>query len=237
MTGSSQYVDGTYAGKVHDWHSGDAPWKSAKVLEMLARHRLSPRTVCDVGCGAGRILAEMQRRLPQDTELSGFDISPQAIAMARPHENRRLRYRNEDFLAATTPPFDLLLLLDVFEHVPDYLGFLAALRDRASRFIFHIPLEISLQSHRHDAAEVRGARDRFGHLHQFTKQTALMTLEDTGYEVVDHFYTDDWEGPLTGFSLQRLACMARRLMARARPDLAALIFTRFNLLVRARPAP
>ena len=64
-----------------------------------------------------------------------------------------------------------------------------------------------------------------------------MTLEDSGYEVVDHFYTDDWEGPLTGFSLRRLACSARRLMARMRPDLAALIFTRFNLLVLARPAP
>ena len=234
MAGTSQYVDGTYARKIHDWHAGDAPWKSAKVLRMLARHELSPRTVCDVGCGAGEILAEMQRRLPQDTEFTGFDISPQAIAMARPKENRRLRFRNEDFLVAITPPFDLLLLLDVFEHVPDYLGFLEALRERASRFIFHIPLEISLQSLRREAAAVREARSRYGHLHHFTKQTALAALRDTGYEAVDHFYTDDWEGPPSGCSMQRLACEARKLMARVHPDLAALVFARFNLLVLAR---
>jgi len=155
--------------------------------------------------------------------------------MARPNESRRLRYVNEDFLAAKTPPFDLLL--DVFEHVPDYYAFLEGLRKRASRFIFHIPLELSWQSNRRDAAEVREARSRFGHLHHFTKQTALVTLEDSGYEVVDHVYTDDWEGAPPRRLLPRLAFTARKLTARVRPDLAALVFARFNLLVLARPAP
>lgn len=235
MTDTSQYVDGTYARKVDDWHAGDAPWKAGKILRMLARHELRPQTVCDVGCGAGGVLVEMQRRLQGDIEFSGYDISPQAIAMARPNENRRLHFHNEDFLPTEAGPFDLLLLLDVFEHIPDYLGFLEALRDRASWFVFHIPLEVSLQSLRRNAAGVRDARSRYGHLHHFTKQTALTALEGTGYEVVDHFYTDDWEGPSSGCKLRRLACMARSLMARVHPDLAALVFARFNLLVLARP--
>lgn len=233
---SRQYVDGTYSSRVADWHTEDSPRKAAHVRRMLARHRLAPATVCDVGCGAGEVLARMQRGMPPDTVFSGYDISPQAIGMARPKENRRLRFHNEDLLVADAGPFDLLLLLDVFEHVSDYLGFLEALRERASWFVFHIPLEISLQSTCGDAATIREMRSRYGHLHHFTKETALAALTGTGYDVVDHFYTDDWHRSPPKRLRHRVCYEVRRLMSRWTPDLAARVFHGFNLLVLARPA-
>jgi len=235
-TQTSQYVDGTYARKVPGWHVEDSGRKAAHILRMLARHRLAPRLVCDVGCGAGEILVEMQRRMPEDTDFGGFDISPQAIALCRPKENPRLTYVRADVRCHEMDRRpDLLLLLDVFEHVPDYVGFLEALRDKASWFVFHIPLDISLQSSRKDAASILEMRSEFGHLHHFTKATALATVVDAGYDVVDHFYTDSWQSAPPKGLKQRVAYEARRLFFRWKPDGAALVFDGFNLLVLARP--
>ena len=54
----------------------------------------------------------------------GFDISPQAISIASKKEKSNLTFYNEDFLESTDASSDLLLLLDVFEHIPDYRGYL-----------------------------------------------------------------------------------------------------------------
>jgi SAM-dependent methyltransferase len=234
-TRTSQYVDGTYSLKVADWHAEDSPRKAAHVLRMLARHRLVPKTICDVGCGAGEVLVEMQRRMPANTVLTGCDISPQAIAICRPKENRRLKFIRAPRRDMDMDRSELLLLLDVFEHVPDYVGLLEALRAKASWFVFHIPLEISLQSTRKDSATIREMRSRYGHLHHFTKGTALATLADAGYDVVDHFYTDDWHCSPPRRLRHRVSYEARRLMFRLAPNLATLVFHGFNLLVLARP--
>ncbi len=232
---TSRYVDGAYLAQVPDWHTGDSGRKAAHILRMLRRHRLAPRVVCDVGCGAGEILVELQRRMPRNTEFAGFDISPQAMSLCRPKQNRKLTFILADVSCQEIHPRpDLLLLLDVFEHVPDYLGFLEALRDKASWFLFHIPLDISYQSLRKDAESLLEMRDDFGHLHQFTKDTALATLKDAGYEIVDHFYTDSWQGAPPKGLKQRLAYEARRLCFRCKPDFTALFFDAYNLLVLAR---
>ena len=235
----NQYVDGTYLEKVREWHAGDSPWKASKVLRMLRSRHLSPKSVCDVGCGAGKILVEMQRKMPQEVVFCGYDISPQAISIARPQENSKLHFFNEDILLTETGPFDLLLLLDVFEHVADYLGFLEALRKKASWFIFHIPLDFSVASAKRKSATILNMREQYGHLHYFTKETALATLADTGYQVVDYFYTDDLEmaaKPPKGLR-PRLGYEARKLMFRRNQDLAAFIFASYNLLVLARVDP
>lgn len=235
--GTDRYVDGTYLQEVKAWHEGDAPWKASKVLAMIEKHRLQPRTVCDIGCGAGAVLAWLQDKLPGDVTLSGYDISPQAIALARPKENERLGFFNEDFLQAQVTP-DLLLVLDVFEHVPDYLGFLSALKERAKWFVFHIPIDLSVQSINHSSATVLRKRNKYGHLHAFTRDMALATLRDTGYDVVDFAYTNDHEIDNTPPKELRPKVMyhVRRRLFQRFPDLAVWLFTSFNCLVLARPA-
>jgi len=135
---ADRYLDGTYLEQVPDWHAGDSPWKAAKVLQMIGKHGLSVRSVYDIGCGAGAVLAEMQRSMDPGTRFAGFDISAQAIAIAAAEQNIRLRFYNCDYLESRFPPAELCLVLDVFEHVPDYLGFLEALRQRTRWIIFHI---------------------------------------------------------------------------------------------------
>ena len=79
------------------------------------------------------------------------------------------------------------MAIDVFEHVEDYFGFLRKLREKAEYKIFHIPLDLSVQTVLRSSPIIKG-RKSVGHIHYFTKETALETLKDTGYEIIDYFY-------------------------------------------------
>lgn len=234
---ANRYTDGRYLEQVKDWHLGDAPWKAAQVHRMIEKHGLRPRFVCDVGCGAGGILEQLQERLGEGVELCGFDISPQAVEMAKERENAHLKYYREDFLSCSRPTPDLVLLLDVFEHVPDYIGFLDRLRRKVSWIIFHIPLDLCAKEVMKKSGYLMHMRHQYGHLHYFTRETALATLEDTGFEIVDCFYTDDEEMDTdtpSGSIASRMARRARRQLFRLKPEFAVSVFNRFNLLVLAR---
>src|SRR5690606_10341953 len=127
---TERYTDGAYLEQVADWHAADAKWKAGKVNALIERHRLAPASVCDVGCGAGEVLAHLRAGLGKGVRHAGFDISPQAIALAKAKEATNLTFHQLDFVRDTSEVFDLVLLLDVFEHVPDYLSFLNQLRSR-----------------------------------------------------------------------------------------------------------
>jgi SAM-dependent methyltransferase len=241
---TARYEQGEYLEKVPDWHAADAPWKAGHVLQMMRRHRLEPRTVADVGCGAGGILVELQAQLDAGTSFTGYDISSQAIALCRSRENARLRFHHGDFLRETPETFDLLLCLDVFEHVGNYLEFLRSLRARARRMIFHVPLDLSVQSVARSSRYMLYMRRRYGHLHYFTAETAFAALTDAGYAIDDAFYTWDNEPlgwperkpGLRGRLLHPLRCAAydvEHWLYRHRPSVAARLRPGFNLLVLA----
>lgn len=46
------------------WHIEDSSWKAGLVFNILNRANLRPIDIVEVGCGAGAVLAELQRKLP-----------------------------------------------------------------------------------------------------------------------------------------------------------------------------
>lgn len=230
---SEIYGDGTYLAQNPDWHEGDAAWKADQIEAMLDRNELRPRTIAEIGCGAGGILRELAERRP-DTTYDGYEISPQAHELCTAQPADSVRYHLADLL--TEPPdvtFDMVMAIDVFEHVDDYLGFLRALRKRATHSLFHIPLDLSVQTVLRSSPILKG-RASVGHLHYFTKETALATLADTGYEVLDHFYTaSSLDAPNLRLK-PRLIKLPRRLAFKLHPDMAARVLGGWSLLVLAR---
>jgi SAM-dependent methyltransferase len=230
-----QYESGEYLVKNPDWGRIDSAWKAQKVARLLERHNLRPTHIVDVGCGAGAVLLHLSDdpRLAQ-SRFSGFDISPQSIALAREYETGRVRFYCGP--ADHSGRADVALALDVFEHVPDYLGFLRLLRDKASAFVFHIPLDMNAQALLRDA-QIE-LRHQVGHLHYFSKATALHTLEDCGYRVIDWHYTAaalELEGqsrPANSVRT-RTANLMRRIAFPALPDLTVKLLGGYSLLVLA----
>lgn len=224
---ASMYENGSYLENNADWHSDESPWKAQHILSILNQNRLSFETVTEVGCGAGKILQLLKQAFPEKS-FTGFDISPQVTSFWKTVPANEVSYRLENFLE-TVECFDLLLLIDVFEHVPDYMGFLQQLRSRADRFVFHIPLDMNtLMTVK---GEHRQLRERIGHIHYFSKDTAIATLEDCGYNIIDWFYTPSYSLPGHERSINPL----RKLLFKIKPDLAVNLLGGWSMMVLAEP--
>jgi SAM-dependent methyltransferase len=227
----SRYRDGTQLGLTPDWFESDAVWKAERVHDMMRKHGLEPVSICDLGCGTGGVLDHLSRALPPTTELVGSDMSSQALALAPEARRRRITFVHEP-AECSQGGYDLMLVLDVIEHVEDYFGFLRSIRGKARQFIFHIPLDVSVQTVLRASPFMR-ARKSLGHLHYFSRETALSTLRDTGYDLLDEELTqpaiDLWGGK------SKAAKLPRRMAFRLNPRLAARVMGGFSLLVLARP--
>lgn len=230
---TSRYEDGRYAAANPGWHEEDSPWKAARIAALLDRHQLRPATVAEVGCGAGGVLQALSGRWGPGVQCQGYEVSPDAFARCQGKATPSLQFHLRDLLAEDTAPVDLVLAIDVFEHVDDYLGFLRRLRGKGRHTVFHIPLDLSAQT------VLRGtplltARHTVGHLHHFTQQTALATLRDTGYDVLDHVYTAGALELPARHGKAALLKLPRRLLFALAPDLTVRLLGGWSLLVLAR---
>ena len=226
---TDRYMDGTYLQQNPDWHVEGSPWKARQIEELLARSGLSPATVCEIGCGAGEILRQLSLNAPQ-TEYVGYELSPQAFALCQTRQSKRVTFYHENILEVDTT-YDCLLCIDVFEHVEDYFSLLRGLKQKAKHKVFHIPLDLSVPSL--IVGWMMWTRRQFGHIHYFTQETAIAALKECGYEIVDGFYTAQFE--LGGSSWKgKIAYLPRRLLFSLSPRWCALLLGRCSYLVLAK---
>jgi 2-polyprenyl-3-methyl-5-hydroxy-6-metoxy-1,4-benzoquinol methylase len=224
------HINGDYFRNHPTWHIEYSTWKATHICRYLQHKDLLPKTVGEVGCGAGEVLKQMQSMMEPDVRFWGWDIAPPAIEMAKTRENEGLRFELADFGAIETPPLDMLLVLEVIDHVEHYLGFARMLKSRAKLKLFSFSLDISAQSALRAGAFLQ-RRDVHNHLHHFNKETALSTLEYAGLEVLDWQYLPSLPGAST---LAALAKPIRSVLFAAAPDLAVRMLGGYSLLVLAR---
>jgi SAM-dependent methyltransferase len=227
------YRSGTYQELAPSWHVEDSAGKAEEIARLLNSHQLTPHTVCEVGCGAGEVLRQLQSKLPDVCELTGYDISPQAIELARLRENARLHVHLGDFRTDDAGSYDLLLVLDVLEHLEDYFAFLRSLKVRGTYKVFFFPLDLSVQTVIRPHGLLH-TRDAYAHLHYFTKETAVRALQDTGYEVLDAVYTADALNSPTSEVGRRLLKLPRKVAFALNHDLAVHLLGGYRLLVLAQ---
>jgi len=232
---TERYTEGQYVSNNPSWHVEDSAWKAKQILCMLDKNGVHPRTVCEVGCGAGEVLAQIHASLSPRCDFTGYDISPDALALAKTRERSGLRFELKD-VKEVGEQFEVLLLIDVIEHVEDYLGFLRSLRSRSRYTILHIPLDLSAQTVLR-AGRLLRERDAVGHLHYFTKETALRTVADAGYVVRDYFFTAGTIDLPVKSLKARLARYPRKLLYQLSADWAARVLGGFSLMVLAESSP
>ena len=184
------YTNEEYLDKNPNWHENDSDWKFKQMEMMLEKFTFD--SVVDVGCGAGKILENIGKSYP-NAELFGFDIT-ENVHHLWAKRDKKIKFSNEDFFTSTRN-YDVLLLIDVFEHVENHYDFLRKLKPFAKNFIFHIPLDMCALS---DITNNYPQKRRsVGHLHYFNKSTAIATLEDCGYEIVSFKITKGYLQSIT----------------------------------------
>ncbi|GHT32212.1 hypothetical protein FACS1894214_3990 [Planctomycetales bacterium] len=213
------------------WHVEDARWKADNVLKILHNNSIVPKSVAEVGCGAGEILRLLHQDLPDTVVFNGFDISSDAIKLAKTRERERLTFEQSDF-TQTDKHFDVLLMLDVFEHVEDYYGFIRKCAAKADYVVFSIPLEYSVIKLLSKSYLFSESTRQYGHIHFFSTESALLTLQNAGLSVQDYHFTSK---RIYNNSHRGITLLIRKLFTRLFGERnAADILGQFHLYVCAK---
>ncbi len=182
------YNNFEYMQKNPTWHSEHSNWKAKQIEKILEQNNTSGDNVFEVGCGAGEILLSLSKTYP-NKKFTGYEVSKNIFEVAKHKENECVKFKHVD-ISKTSDYSDILLCIDVFEHVENYINFLKELKSHSKKHVFHIPLDINvLGIFRNKLIKERKA---VGHLHYFTIETALATLEDCGYQIIDWNFTDSF---------------------------------------------
>lgn len=229
---TDRYNDRTYLEANKKWHAEDSPWKAAQILRLLRSQNIEPTTVAEVGCGAGEIILNLAKVWPQ-TQLDGYELSRDAFDICKPKECNNVRFHLDD-LADLQKYYDLVMCIDVFEHVENYIEFLRRIKGKGARTVFHIPLDIHVNGLFRNG--FMRARRSVGHLHYFTAQTALATLRDAGYEIEAFEYTAVFasDAQMTRGGAAAVLRLPRRILFSLAPDFLSKTLGGCSLLVLAK---
>lgn len=218
-----------YLEKNPTWHIEDSPWKANQILKLLNRNNLHFKTICEVGCGVGEILIQLNNKMP-GIDYVGYEIAPDAYELASRLEKENIKFVNKDFFL-TREIYDLLLVIDVIEHVKDFYGFLDGLKGRATYKIFHFPIDMTIYSL--VRKNIMRDREKLGHIHYFSKDTILASLRDSGYQVFDWYYTPGIEVNRSTFK-QRVLNIFRKFFFKLNKDLTVQYLSGYSLIVLAK---
>ena len=92
------YNDKTYLRNNPDWHSNDAVFKAEQILKVLKLIPIPVLKIAEVGCGSAQILVELSNHLPEPIEFHGFDISNDAVNIAKSRETSRIKIERLDLV-------------------------------------------------------------------------------------------------------------------------------------------
>ncbi len=227
------YLNGDYAERNPDWDTEDSPWKAARIADILRDHKRDPKTIVEIGCGAGEVMRGLQVHFPK-AEMTGYDIAPDLKPFWDALGDSDMNFVLADYLAVETPIPDVVLLIDVIEHLGNPFDFLDRLRDQCSEVVLHFPLDLSSISVLRESPLLH-VRHKVGHLHFYTKGLVMALMEGAGYEVIEARYTGaSFTAPQTGLK-SRLAGLFRRAIFAVNRDVGARLLGGETLMVLARP--
>jgi SAM-dependent methyltransferase len=209
----------------------------AAALDVVRRRQ--PRTILDIGCGPGFVSRRCEEA---GARVTGVDRSPPRAGMMSEFQRVDLE---KDSLPLDPFGHDVVLLLDVIEHLQDPEQFLLDLRNRSNAIktgdeaplmlistpnVAFAAIRLNLLLGRFSYAE-RGILD-ITHKRLFTRRTLRQTLVDCGYRVVSIRPVGvPFETVLRGRAGRGLGVISA-VLARLWPTMFA-----FQFMVACRPLP
>ncbi|HEX2071834.1 MAG TPA: class I SAM-dependent methyltransferase [Thermoleophilaceae bacterium] len=174
-------AEGDDARRYGAWRELCAAGKADHVVALLEALPRPPRSVIEVGCGDGVLLAQLAGRGVGEAR-HGFDLSERAVAYAASRPEVDLaRAFDGHALPVPDDAYDLGILSHVLEHVPDPLPLLRETARAARALVVEVPLEDNLSASRGSAS---AGREAIGHLHRFSRADVSRLASAAGLHVV-----------------------------------------------------
>lgn len=195
--------------------------------KMLSRSD-NPCYILDAGCGEGCYTFYLARRFPK-ARVIGIDINAKLLCNAEyirqqlGEVGRRISFVEGDLTThCFNAGFDLIICIDVLEHIVDDERALVNMRDclyETGKLILHVPQRHQLNQYFFKDFEDQGImRDRDHVRDEYTEQEILDKVERVGFKVDEVRYTF---GPLS--SVARALSYQAEKAALGRPVAKALI--------------
>ncbi|NVK50378.1 MAG: methyltransferase domain-containing protein [Cyclobacteriaceae bacterium] len=229
------YKEGTYFSD-NKRHLEDSDYKVDAILRvlnpLLDKHDIKIHSYADVGCGAGGVLKGISQAFQKNgrkiSEVKGYDVSPHVNDM----EVEGVVFNHGDFIEIGTDA-DLITLTDVFEHVPDPVGFIREVSKKGKIIAFHIPLDDCLSVNLRNLQRYKIQNP--GHLIFLNVNSALNMVTMAGLQILDYdFSKETISAPSNNQTfLQKLFSPIKRVMFFLNPWIYTKIFG-FSLVVVAK---
>ena len=182
------YNNQNYLKNNPDWHQEDSAFKANFIHSILEANKITYSSVCEVGCGTGEILVQLKKLNGNNSiSYSGYDISKDAIDMAL-KKNSGIDFKCADITTEIVKA-DVMLVIDVIEHLKDYFSFLESISKKSKYTVFHIPLDMFVWSLFREKMLIE-SKERVGHIHNFSEDFILSILNDHGYKIISKEYTE-----------------------------------------------
>lgn len=161
----------------------------ARNLVSLVPEGMEFKNILEGGCALGVVLNNLADRL-KIADRTGIDISFENIKTAQQLFPGCKFFRGtiEDFIKSANGgelgrKFDLVILSDIVEHIPDDLGFLKEVSKVADHVLFNLPLEKAFKNRN----RVYGETDPSGHLRWYNRKDAEKLVEAAGFKVISAY--------------------------------------------------
>jgi SAM-dependent methyltransferase len=219
----NSHYQGEFSEWEMEWQCVCAKAKVNNIQTLLGGREV--RTVLDVGCGTGAVLAEIQRR-EIGTKHIGIDAEDSSSHAVSQAYNLTLLEYDGKILPFRDNSFDLVYASHVLEHVLNPRAFLQEVSRVASDVIYiEVPCEMHIR-------RTRGSTQRslqIGHINFYTVETFMLLLQTSGLQVIA-FDVFDHELQIYRFLskslIRAVATMAvRRVPFTISPLLASRLFT------------
>ncbi len=129
-----------YLVKNPELHASDAESKARAILN-LASGIVQPDSILDIACGSGLVLQQVVKELTPERAV-GLDISESIIAEARKlNIDTRIVFQVADAFSYSKSHFNLVLAIDIVEHVNDDLALLKHISSLGEYVIIKVPIE------------------------------------------------------------------------------------------------
>ncbi len=163
-------------------------WKVRNIINLIPEG-FTASNILEVGCAFGVLLNNISDRL-QIQSRTGIDISVNNIDAAKK------LYPDCSFFQGTVEEFfriipdeipehrfDVVVLSDIVEHIPDDLEFLQDINKISSYVLLNLPLEKSFKTRKRQYGE----QDPSGHLRCYDEKDAGRLVKRAGFEVIKDF--------------------------------------------------
>ena len=160
-------------------------WKARK-LSQLIPDGIIFNNILEIGCAFGVLLNNIADRLSIKSR-AGIDISSENIKLAKElyPECNFISGTLDDYLKVIpagieTNQFELIILSDIIEHLPDDLLFMKRVSEISDFVLLNLPLEKCFKNRNRNYGET----DSSGHLRSYDKKMAIHMVNQAGFEIV-----------------------------------------------------